>query len=40
MANDRFHIDPKDVWGVIIAAAAAALCALIDTLFKGSGASD
>ena len=34
MTNDKLNFDPKDFWGIIITAAAAALCVAIDILLK------
>ena len=32
--NDKLNFAPKDFWGIIITAAAAALCVAIDILLK------
>lgn len=32
--NDKLNITPKDIWAVLLAAAATAICAAIDMIFK------
>ena len=36
ITNDKLNITPKDLWGILIAAAATALCVAIDVILKGN----
>ncbi len=38
--NEKPSIDGKGIWAVILAAAATALCAVIDLLLQGENVSD
>lgn len=38
--NEKPPIDGKGIWAVVLAAAATALCAVIDLLLQGENASD
>lgn len=38
--NEKPPIDGKGIWSVILAAAATALCAVIDLLLQGESTSD
>ena len=40
ISNEKPPIDGKGIWAVVLAAAATALCAVIDLLLQGENASD
>ena len=40
ISNEKPPIDGKSIWAVVLAAAATALCAVIDLLLQGENPAD
>lgn len=40
ISNEKPPIDGKSIWAVVLAAAATALCAVIDLLLQGENSAD